>query len=174
MVWRIAVAVVVGGGIGLAVGMGGKSLGGECPLLCNPYVSTGLGVFLGLVLLSRSSGVERRLTSPHLLRPDSADAYQRLVGSEDVLLVAFYTQHCPACHEQMSIVDRLADRFAGRAAVAAANAHRLDSVVVEEGISAVPTVLLYRRGDRVRTVRGLTPEEELVELLERHVGEGKT
>ncbi|MFO8006369.1 MAG: thioredoxin family protein [Candidatus Brocadiia bacterium] len=171
MVWRIVAGVAIGGGVGLAVGMAGKSVGGECPILCNPYISTGLGVFLGLLLASRSGGVDRQLESPHLLRPDTADAYRRLIASEDVLLVAFYTQHCPSCHEQMTVVDNLADRFAGGVAVAAADARRLDGIVEEEAISAVPTMLLYKRGERIRTMRGLTPEEELVELLERYSGE---
>ncbi|MGD8240736.1 MAG: thioredoxin family protein [Armatimonadota bacterium] len=171
MALRIVLAVIIGGAIGLGVGMAGRALGGQCPLLCNPYVATGLGVVVALLLASRAGGAEALLTSENLVRVDSPETYERAVGpSAGVALVAFYTRHCPSCHRQLRAVSRLADRFAGRATVAVVDANAVPAVAGEEGIRAVPTMLLYRDGEQVRRFSGVTDEEELAarvdELLE--------
>jgi thiol-disulfide isomerase/thioredoxin len=171
MVLRIALAVLVGGAVGLTVGLVGKSLGGQCPLACNPYVSTGLGVVIALILAGGTGSVDALPRSRSLLAIDSDDAYRQAVsGTGKVTLVEFYTRYCPACRQQLPVLNVLADRFAGRAAVATVNASELSELAGREGISAVPTILVFRDGRRVETVVGFRNEPELTALLERHSG----
>ena len=140
MVLRIVAAVLIGGGVGLAVGLTSSRLGGQCPLMCNPYVSTD---------------------------------YRRLVEqTEGVLLVQFYKKNCPACRRQSPAIVALSDRFAGRAKVAAVNASPLHDTAVAEGVRGVPTTLIFRGGERVETLVGLTGEQELAGLIEKHLAPG--
>lgn len=170
MVLRIALAVLMGGAIGLMVGLVGKNLGGQCPLACNPYVSTGLGVVIALILASGTGSVDALPRSRNLVPLNSEEAYhQAISGPGKVVLVEFYTPHCPACRKQLPVLSALADRFAGRATVATLNAARLGELVGHEGISAVPTMLLFRDSQRVETVVGLRSEGELTALLEKHL-----
>jgi len=167
VILRIVAAVVIGGAVGLGVGLVSRSLGGQCPLTCNPYVSTALGIVVALLLASRLGGIDAALKSPHVVRIDSEELYQQAVlEAEMPVLVTFYTQHCPACHRQLPVVDRLADGFAGRAVVAVLDAGAVGSVAGREGIDAVPTTLIFREGERVATMLGVTSEEELSEALE--------
>ncbi len=171
MVLRIVLAVLLGGGIGMVVGLIGKSAGGQCPIACNPYISTGLGVIVGLVLASRGGSVDAMPHSTNLLRLDTTAAYEQTVSSPgQVVLVEFYTSQCPACRAQLPALNALADRFAGKATVAVANAAALSDVAMREGIEAVPTMLVYRDGKLVETLVGLKKEKELSALLEKHLG----
>lgn len=171
MALRIVFAVLVGGGIGLAIGMVGRSAGGQCPIVCNPYISTGLGVFLGLLLASRSGAVGSLPRSPNLLSLDSEAGYEQAIAAGKVVLVEFYTNHCPACRAQLPALNELADEFAGKAAVATVNASQLSAVAAREGIEAVPTMLIFRDGKRVEAVAGMRSKKELAGLLDRQLAQ---
>jgi thioredoxin 1 len=172
MVLRIALAVVLGGGIGLIIGLIGRSAGGQCPLACNPYVSTGLGVIIGLVLASRGSSVEAQARSANLLKLDTEAAYQQAVAAPGrAALVEFYTPQCLACRKQLPVLNTLADRFAGKVTVAVVNAAALRDVARQQGVSAFPTMFIFKDGQRLETIIGLTTEKELAQLLEKYIAE---
>jgi len=172
MVLRIAIAVLVGGGVGLAVGLAGRNLGGQCPLTCNPYVSTGLGVIIALMLASTASSVQATPRSANLVSLDSEAQYRDAVSGEGkAALVEFFTPQCPACARQLPARNALADRFAGRATIATVNAHALANLAQREGVGAVPTMLIFPDGRRLETFVGVTAEEKLAELLEKHLPE---
>ena len=180
MVLRIVIAVLIGGGVGLAVGLVSSSLGGQCPLMCNPYVSTAIGIVVGLLIAS-GGGSAAMPVGPHVLAPGSDEDYRRLVEQTDgVLVVEFYTRNCPVCPRQARAIAAVSGRFAGRATVAAVDASRLPNAAHAEGIKGVPTTLIFRGGKRVETLPGLTGEEELASLIEKHLpaagpqGEGST
>ncbi len=163
---RIAFAVALGGGIGLAVAMVGRSVGGTCPLACNPYVSTGLGVFVALVFAARSRPAEELVRSSRVVRAVNEAAYLEVVPAP-ATLVTFYTQHCPACHKQLSAIDDLAEHFAGQATVAVVDADQVREAAKREGVDAVPTTVIYSRGERVEKRVGYAPTRELRRLLGR-------
>ena len=168
MVLRIAIAVLVGGGLGMAVGLLSSSLGGQCPLMCNPYVSTGIGIVLALLIAS--GGGATAPAGPNLVTPASEADYRRLVDeTQGVVLVEFYGAHCPACRRQAAVIVALSDRFAGRATVAAVNASRLRGVAQTEAVTAVPTMLVFQGGQRVEALVGLTGEAELAHLIEGYL-----
>ncbi len=170
MVLRIVAAVVLGGGIGLLVGLAGSSVNGQCPILCNPYVSTGFGVLVGLLIAGGTASQTGVFGSPNVVLLDDYQAYRDAIGpTRGVVVVSYYTANCPACRRQARILDRLADRFAGRVTVAAVNVGRVGEVAREEGVNAVPVTAFYRDGERTRTLTGLVGEEALLEILEQHL-----
>lgn len=79
MLLRIVLGVGVGGGIGLAIGYLGKSAGGQCPIACNPYISTGLGVVIGLIFASRGGTADALVQSPNVLKLASDEQYRQAV-----------------------------------------------------------------------------------------------
>jgi thioredoxin 1 len=170
MILRIVMAVVLGGGIGLLVGLVGSSLNGQCPILCNPYVSTGFGVVVGLLIASGTASQRGVFGSPRVLLLDDYQAYKDATGAtRGTVVVSYYTTSCPACRRQARVLGRLADRFAGRVTVAAVNVGRVREVAREVGLTAVPVTAVYRDGQRIRTLTGLVGEEALLEILEQHL-----
>jgi hypothetical protein len=47
---KILVGIVIGGGIGFAVGYFGKCASGTCPLVGNPIISTIIGALIGALI----------------------------------------------------------------------------------------------------------------------------
>ena len=47
---KIAAGICIGGGIGFALGYYGKCASGTCPLTSNYYISTVIGVAIGLLI----------------------------------------------------------------------------------------------------------------------------
>ncbi len=165
---RIVTGVVLGGGIGLAVGMVGKSLGGQCALLCNPYISTGLGVFLGLFIAAQSQSHDGAIQQQGLPVLGSPGAYQEAVEAPGLTLVTFYTDTCTHCHRQMPILGQLAEEAGPEVTVATANARTLREIAREAGVRGVPTTLVFSAGRRVETLRGVADLERLREVVRQH------
>jgi len=166
MALRIIIAVVLGGGIGLLVGLAGKAAGGQCPILCNPYIATGFGVVIALLLASRSQRMPGLDDTENLINISSEQEYDALIANDSPALVAFYTDYCPACHRQIPELARLADDRAGKVSVAVINARDLRGVAGREGVSAVPTLLLYRAGRLQKRMEGLTGAEDLARMVD--------
>jgi thioredoxin 1 len=170
MLLKVVLGVVLGGGIGLAIGYAGKSMGGQCPIACNPYVSTGLGVFIGLLLASRSGGAGALIESPNVLKLTSAEQYRQAVNDPDkAVLVEFYTDGCPWCAKQMPVINRIADRLAGSLLVATADARQVRTIVAQEKIEGFPTMLLLKGGRVVERIVGYKDSDELMALLKSHL-----
>ena len=169
MVPRIILAVAIGGGIGLLIGTFGKAMGGQCPIACNPYVSTALGIVVALVLASRGEVAAARPQSEAVLLLDSQAAYEEAVsGPDKVALVEFYTTYCPVCRRQMPIIEKLADRFEGRVTVAVLDAQKVPAVAAAHGIRAVPTLIVFKDGRAVWKNVGLSGESELADVLDKY------
>ena len=166
MALRIIIAVVLGGGIGLLVGLAGKAAGGQCPILCNPYIATGFGVFIALLLASRSQPIPGLDDTENLTEIASEQEYDALIGKDIPVLVAFYTDYCPACHRQAPELAKLADDRAGKVSVAVIDARDLRGVAGREDVSAVPTLLLYRGGRLEKRMEGLTSAEDLAKMVD--------
>jgi hypothetical protein len=47
---KIILGIVIGGGIGFAIGYFGKCASGTCPMTSNPIISTALGALMGAIL----------------------------------------------------------------------------------------------------------------------------
>ncbi len=50
MLIKIILGIIVGGGIGFAVGYFGQCSSGTCPLTSNPWISTFLGMTIGAAI----------------------------------------------------------------------------------------------------------------------------
>jgi len=49
-IFKVLLGIIIGGGIGFGLGYFGKCVSGTCPLTSNPYVSTIIGVLIGIFL----------------------------------------------------------------------------------------------------------------------------
>lgn len=170
MALRIAIAVVIGGGAGLAIGLVSSKLGGQCPLMCNPYMSTAIGIFVAL-LIAGQSGSGAMPAAPNVKAPGSDEELRQLVEqTSGVLLVEFYTKNCPACRKQAPVIAALSERYAGRVTIAAVDAYKARATAAAAGITGVPTILVFRDGEIVdNPVVGARSEDELTGLIEKHL-----
>ena len=82
-------------------------------------------------------------------------------------LVDFSAPWCAPCRLQEPIIRKLANRFAGRASIAAVNIDGTREIASNLGIQSIPTLILFRNGKEVQRFVGLQSEVTLSEALRK-------
>jgi thioredoxin 1 len=82
-----------------------------------------------------------------------------------VVLMDFYATWCPPCAVQAPILEEVADRLLGRAQVAKLDIDKARSIAQRYGISAIPTLILFRNGIEVKRFVGVTSADVLVAAI---------
>ncbi|MFN7181739.1 MAG: thioredoxin [Planctomycetota bacterium] len=90
-------------------------------------------------------------------------------NSKTLALVDFYATWCGPCKMQSPIIDKVADEIKEGLNVYKVDVDELSDVAVKYGISAVPTLLLFKDGNVVERWVGLTPEHVLKETIENYL-----
>ena len=85
---------------------------------------------------------------------------------EGVVLVDFWAPWCPPCKMQGPIIKTLAPKFAGRAKVCKLNVDEGSETSERFGIRAIPTLIVFKDGEKHKQFIGLTEEGELSAALE--------
>ena len=100
---------------------------------------------------------------------DVTDAsFARDVLTSDVpVLVDFWGDHCPACRQISPILRELAGEFDGRVRIVKVHAADNPASSGRYGVRAMPTVLLFVRGQVTAQLVGARPRAAFVEAIER-------
>ena len=88
------------------------------------------------------------------------------------VLVDFWAPWCGPCRTLMPLLDRIADDYGGRFALAKVNTDEEQQVAAHFGIRSIPTVMLFHQGKVVEQFVGVQPESSIRALLDRYVGAG--
>lgn len=97
------------------------------------------------------------------LTDDNFDA--EVINSDKPVLVDFWAEWCMPCRMLAPTIDELAKEFAGKVKVGKVDTDSNREVSVKFGISAIPTIILFKGGQPVRKFVGVTPKQEFVNEL---------
>ena len=97
------------------------------------------------------------------LNQDNFDS--TISNSSTPVLVDFWSEGCGPCRMLSPVLDELAAEQSGKAVVAKVNIGDSPELAARFGITAVPTLIVFKNGQPVRTMRGVQSRRELLASL---------
>ncbi|MBL8760066.1 MAG: thioredoxin [Phycisphaerae bacterium] len=105
------------------------------------------------------------MSSANVVNLTDANFDAEVINSAQPVLVDFYASWCGPCKILSPVVDSLADQFVGKARVGKVDTDNARSVSVKHGITALPTLLVFKNGQVVKRWVGLTRKEDIAAVL---------
>ena len=176
---QLIAGLLIGGGLGAALGCYGKCTSGACPLTANPYRGAFLGSLMGGLLAfsvvpPRPAGDTQGQDSAHAhaaRQIDNEADFERLVLQADKpALVDFYSDGCPPCRQLAPMIDQLAEEYHGRAVVYKVNVDNAPDLARQHGVQGLPAVLFFTAGRETQRLVRLQSRQTYTEVLDKLIG----
>jgi thioredoxin 1 len=100
----------------------------------------------------------------------SDDTFQaEVLEAAEPVLVDFWAPWCGPCKQMMPTIEDIAGQYSGKVRVGKMNTDENQATSQAYNINAIPTVLLFKGGEVVETLVGLTNKEKFAAVLDGHL-----
>ena len=96
------------------------------------------------------------------------ETFSELVKADTPLLVDFYADWCGPCKAMEPIVKEVAQQLKGKARVIKINIDKNTEVANAFNVQAVPTFILFRKGNILWRHPGMIDKAGLLSVLKKH------
>ena len=84
------------------------------------------------------------------------------------VLVDFWATWCGPCMQLSPTIDALATEFAGKVKIGKVNIDQNRQLPVKYRVNAIPTLILFKGGEKVEMMQGAQSKDKLTAMLNKH------
>ncbi|BBO24901.1 MAG: thioredoxin [Fimbriimonadaceae bacterium] len=99
----------------------------------------------------------------------TADFESKVLQSEVPVLIDFWAEWCGPCRAIAPFVEQIASEYNGRAKVFKVDVDNEPELAGRFGVMSIPTLLVFKDGQRVGQLIGAVPKQKIAELIDRHL-----
>ena len=107
------------------------------------------------------------MASPLIVTLTQENFAQQVLQSPSPVLVDFWAEWCGPCKMIAPLLDELADEYDGKVKIGKVNIDDQQSLASEYGIRAIPTLLLFSKGQVADQIVGARSKRDFKTSLDR-------
>ncbi|WP_456328326.1 thioredoxin [Archaeoglobus sp.] len=95
--------------------------------------------------------------------------FKKFIEENENVVVDFWAEWCGPCRIVSPIIDELAKEYANKVAFGKLNVDEARAIAMQYGISAIPTLIFFKKGKAVSAIVGAYPKSELKRWIEKNL-----
>ena len=110
------------------------------------------------------------MASENVVQFSDANFESEVLNSEAPVLVDFWAEWCGPCRMLAPVIDDLASEYKGKVKVGKLDTDANRNTAQRFTINAIPTVLVFKKGQLVKRLQGLRGKKDFKEALDSALG----
>jgi len=108
----------------------------------------------------------KNITNP--IELDDSD-FTESINKFPLLLVDFWAPWCGPCRMMSPVIDQVGKEYQGKLVVGKVNVDENPSISRQFGISSIPTLILFKKGQAVNNIVGSVSKSRIDEMVRMHL-----
>lgn len=105
----------------------------------------------------------------NVIHADEGTFEQAVLQSDVPVLVDFWAAWCGPCKAIAPVLDELSSEYEGKARIVKIDVDSNPNLATQYGIRSIPSLFVFKNGEKVDNVVGAQPKSQLSALLNKHV-----
>ena len=96
------------------------------------------------------------------------DMFESTIADNKLVLVDFWAPWCGPCRIVAPVLDEIAGEHGDKVTIAKVNTDENQAVASKHGIMSIPTMMLFKNGEKIDQMVGALPKPQIMAKLEPH------
>jgi thioredoxin 1 len=96
------------------------------------------------------------------------DTFESTIADNKLVLVDFWAPWCGPCRMVAPVLDEIAGEHGDKVTIAKVNTDENQVVASKHGIMSIPTMMLFKDGEKIDQMVGALPKPQIMAKLEPH------